>query len=98
MLTKRHLALLRAALQFLNEELVPHGGDAVRPYLDVALDQPVTSEEVRQFQGFLAEVEPRIGLFDRQTGRMSDAPLQESIPERPPRDQVPVVVLIPSNR
>jgi hypothetical protein len=46
-------------LQYFNEELVPHGLEAMRPYLDEAVEGDITSADIQQLQQFLREVEIR---------------------------------------
>jgi cytochrome c biogenesis protein ResB len=78
-LTQRHLALIRAALQFFDDELVPHGLDGIRPYLDSALDENATSREIQQLRSFLRNVELRYGRFNRRTGDMIEVQCDELI-------------------
>lgn len=53
MLTKRHLAVLRAALQFFDEELMPHGPKAMRPYFSKPLNPALRPEETQELRAFL---------------------------------------------
>ena len=48
MLTRQELALIRAALRYLADELLPHGRDALTDYLDEPSDKQHawTAEEV----------------------------------------------------
>lgn len=50
MLTKTHLALIRAALQYFDEEMSPHGARVMRPYFDEPLAAEFTEGEIRQLR------------------------------------------------
>jgi hypothetical protein len=45
MLTPRHVATLRAALLFWQEEMCPHGQEAMQPYLESSGLEPLSEEE-----------------------------------------------------
>lgn len=64
MLTKRHLAVLRAALQFFDEELTPHGSAAVQPYFDEPLSPVLKPQETHQLRDFLRTCELRYVGYD----------------------------------
>ena len=53
MLTKQHLAVLRGALQYFDEELVPHGVAALRPYFDEAFDGKPNADDVARLRELL---------------------------------------------
>lgn len=57
MLTTRHLALIRAALQFFDEEISPHGPDGALPYFETPLEDDLTAEEVGQLRELLRTAE-----------------------------------------
>jgi len=59
LLTKRHLALIRAALLFFDEEMSPHGSDVARPYFEEPLAEELTVDEVGQLRELLQTVELR---------------------------------------
>lgn len=59
MLTKRHLAIIRAALLFFDEEMSPHDPDVARPYFEEPLEEELAIGEVRQLQELLQTVELR---------------------------------------
>ena len=69
MLTKRHLAIIRAALQFFDEEMSPHGSDVARPYFKEPLEEELESGEVRRLRGLLETAELRY-LCREETGPM----------------------------
>jgi hypothetical protein len=46
LLTPRHLATLRAALQFWKEEMGSHSVEFMQPYFDVDTIEPLTIEEI----------------------------------------------------
>jgi hypothetical protein len=64
LLTKRHLAVLRAALQYFDEELSPHGMEAMKDYFDRPLDEDLTREEVQQLREFLRGCKLRYACCD----------------------------------
>lgn len=59
MLTKRHLAIIRAALQFFDEEMSPHDPNVARPYFEEPLERELEAEEVGQLRALLRTVELR---------------------------------------
>lgn len=59
MLTKRHLAIIRAALLFFDEEMSPHGSDVVRPYFEERLERKLEADEVGLLRELLRTVELR---------------------------------------
>ena len=74
MLTKRHLAIIRAALLFFDEEMSPHGPDVARPYFEEPLAEELTVDEVGQLRELLRTVELRYVCCD-ETG--ATVPSQE---------------------
>lgn len=50
MLTRTHLALLRATLQYFDEEMSPHGTRVMRPYFDEPLAAELAEGEIRQLR------------------------------------------------
>lgn len=50
MLTKNHLVLIRAALQFFDEEMGPHGVRVMQPYFDEPLSAEFAEGEIRQLR------------------------------------------------
>jgi hypothetical protein len=59
LLTKRHLAIIRAALQFFDEEMSPHGPEVARPYFEEPLEGELEADEVEQLRELLRTVELR---------------------------------------
>jgi len=59
LLTKRHLAIIRAALKFFDEEMSPHGPDVARPYFEEPLERGLEAEEVGLLRELLQTVELR---------------------------------------
>ena len=85
MLRQRHLPLLRGALQFFGEELLPHGPEVVQPYLDEEIDGEFNSSELQELQRFLSQVEVRYAVLDeadheRVQPQLSDAPDEIAAP------------------
>jgi hypothetical protein len=78
-LTTKHLTVLRAALQYFQEELVPHGLDALRPYLDGPIDGGITAADVRQLQQFLRDAEIHHAAVSSAAPRQMDSNLYMSI-------------------
>ena len=66
MLTQTHLAVLRAALQFFDEELGPHGVNAMRPYFQEGLDEAVSRNDIAQLRELLRICEIRYVCCDRE--------------------------------
>lgn len=102
MLTQRHLAIIRAALQFFDEELVPSGMQTIRHYLDVPLNEAVTHDEVRRMRSFLKNTELKYGRFDRRTKQLIwreiDGLITGSHRSTPAEPGIAVVVLIPTRK
>jgi len=65
LLTKRHLAVIRAALRFFDEEMSPHGPDVSKHYFDEPLESDLTADEVRQLRELLRICELRYACCDR---------------------------------
>lgn len=65
MLTKRHLAIIRAALQFFDEEMSPHRLDVAHPYFEEPLEEGLAIDEVRQLRELLRTLELRYVRCDR---------------------------------
>ena len=78
MLTPKHLAVLRAALQYFQDELVPHGLDALRPYLDGPMEGDITGADVRQLQQFLRDAEIHYAAVSSAAPRQMDSKLYMS--------------------
>ncbi len=70
MLTKRHLAVLRAALQFFDEEMTPHGAHALRHYFDKPLREALKPEEVRELRDLLRRSELLYACYDPIDSRL----------------------------
>jgi len=97
LLTQRHLALIRAALPFFDDEMVPHGRKAIGPYLDVPLKHKVTSAEIQELRAFLRRTDVKYGRYHSPTRQMLDARLNDSlIMSTLSHSEVAVVVLIPT--
>jgi len=78
-LTPKHLTVLRAALQYFQDELVPHGLDALRPYLDGPIDGGITAADVRQLQQFLRDAEIQYAAVSLTVPRQMDSTLYMSL-------------------
>jgi len=74
LLTKRHLAIIRAALLFFDEEISPHGPNVARPYFEEPLEEELEADEVEQLRTLLRTVELRYLCCD---GTETTIPSQE---------------------
>lgn len=104
MLTPRHLAVLRAALQYFDEELMPHGNGAMRPYFDVPLNVELNVElktpEIRELRKFQRDCELKYACYDPTSARLTSSELSKSAEDvrlktAGPASQIAVVVLLP---
>ena len=48
MVTRRHLAVIRVAIQYFREELGPHGAAAFQPYRDGPVSEAATPSGMRR--------------------------------------------------
>ena len=81
MLTRTHLAVLRAALQYFDEELMPHGIGAMRPYFDEPLNVELTTPEIRELRTFLRDCELKYACCDPVSARLTSSELLNSAEE-----------------
>lgn len=101
MLTRRHLAVLRAALQFFDEELMPHGLRTMRPYFDEPLHRTLKPSELRELRAFLRDCELKYVGYDPASGRLT-SPKRSLSAEKTrlgtgdPASQIAVILLPPS--
>jgi len=79
MLMRRDIAVIRAALQYFQDELCPHGPEVYRPYFDEPMDKPVKGEDVRRLRESLRNCEMRYLVCDRQASRAIHSELFTSI-------------------
>lgn len=79
MLTPKQLTVLRAALQYFQEELVPHGLEALQPYLDGPIEGDITAADVRQLQQFLRNAEIQYAAVSPVSPRLMDSTLYMSL-------------------
>ena len=98
MLKQRHLTLLRGALQFFGEELLPHEPEVMRPYLDQDVDDEFTSSELQELQRFLSRVEVRYTGLDAADHECVQPQLSHSLDEVAASSEQVAVVLIPAER
>lgn len=78
MLTTRQLAVLRAALQYFDEELIPHGIGAMRPYFDEPLNVELKTPEIRELRKFLRDCELKYACYDQTSRRLTSSELSKS--------------------
>lgn len=81
MLTRSHLAVLRAALQFFDEELMPHDIGVMRPYFDEPLNEKPTASEIRELREFLRNCEVKYACVDPASNRITNSQLSNSAEE-----------------
>ena len=72
MLTPRHLATIRAALLYWQEEMCPHGATAMRPYLEPPDADPLAADEVAQVRQAL-KTDVRYAVYDPIRNRLDGA-------------------------
>jgi hypothetical protein len=75
MLTKSHLAVLRAALQYFEDEMGPHGMDVMRPYFDEKPTKEWTSRELHDLQAYLRDCKLRYAIYSPTDDRLIDSEL-----------------------
>ena len=63
MLTEKHLTIVRGALEFLDEEMSPHGEETLLPYLDDPTSN-VSIEDVKVAREFFDAVDLSYALID----------------------------------
>jgi SpoVK/Ycf46/Vps4 family AAA+-type ATPase len=78
LLTHPQLALLRAALQFFDEELGPHGINAMRPYFDEPPDGEISRSELAHLRELLRTCEVRYVCCDLAGTQVTHAGLYAS--------------------
>ena len=99
MLTRSQLAVLRAALQFFDEELGPHGINAMRPYFDKPPDEEISRSDLTKLRDLLRTCEVRYVCCDlagtqvMHTGLHASADIARSFAARHV-DQVATVLLM----
>lgn len=80
MLTPRHLATLRAALLYWQEEISPHEPAVAQPYLESADRTPLNTEEIAELRKKL-EVGIRYAIYDPSRQRLDDLELFAELEE-----------------
>lgn len=101
MLTRRHLAVLRAALQFFDEEFMPHGARAMRPYFDKPLRGTLKPLEIHELRKFLRDCQLKYAGYDPVSGRLTNlkrslSAAKARLKTSHPASQIAVVLLPPS--
>jgi hypothetical protein len=100
LLTRRHLAVLRAALQFFDEEIMPHGVRVMRPYFDEPLHRKLKPGELQKLRTFLRGCELKYACYDPASGRLTSPKLsppaeKTRLKTGDPASQIAVVLLPP---
>lgn len=75
MLTRQHLATIRAALRFWNEEIAVHDANVARPYFDLSDVEPLTAAEIESLIRNLKTA--RYAIYDRRTKDLKSTELIE---------------------
>ena len=96
MLKPRHLTLLRGALQFFGEELLPHGPEVAQPYLDEEIDDEFTSGELQELQRFLSQVDIRYATLEVADRERVQPQLSQSFDDVSGSPDQVAVVLVPA--
>ena len=79
MLTQKHLALIRAALLFFDEENSPHGPPVIAKYVDETLDDELTASDVAELRTLLQGCQLRYVCCDPTVTRLIGNRIYESI-------------------
>ena len=74
MLTPRHLATIRAALLYWQEEMCPHGSEVMQPYFEMEQREPLSREEIAQLRAGL-EQSLRYAVYDGTLNQLASAEL-----------------------
>ncbi|HEY4259097.1 MAG TPA: hypothetical protein VGM98_03005 [Schlesneria sp.] len=102
MLTKSHLAVLRAALQYFDDEMGPHGMDVMRPYFDEEPTDEWTSLKIRELQTYLRDCELRYAGYSPTADELIDSTLSlvanVKVPNMARRTYRVVTVVLPPKR
>jgi hypothetical protein len=82
MLTTRHLAVIRAALKYWDDEMSPHGAGSFAAYLDEpSLAGDLTGEDVTHARQQLANCTARYGVCDEAATTLIGGQLFATIEE-----------------
>ncbi|WP_339749668.1 hypothetical protein [uncultured Rubinisphaera sp.] len=92
MLTHKQLDLIRAALQYFDEELSPHGSTAIAEYVT---GETVTSEEVTDLRKLLGHCELRYVNCTPDAAALLDTQLLKS--PQPATGHFAAVMLLPAH-
>lgn len=100
MLTPDDLTIIRAALRFFYDELLPHGPKAIAPYLDDPLNkEALTTRHITQLCNQLTHRHIRWASYSHENGKLLDGKLLPSIEEVNPNQHLHLAtVLLPSRR
>lgn len=74
MLTRSHLALIRASLRYFAEETVPHGPAAMRPYFDDPREAAAAAAAIGPLRAFLGACELRHAPYAPAAGTVTLTP------------------------
>lgn len=99
MLTAQHLTTIRAALQYWEEEMCPHGSEAMRPYYGGEDGEPARAVEVAKLRSALKDATVRYARYDDDRKQLASADLFDS-PELAMAESQPaivVAVLVPAD-
>lgn len=81
MITKRHLAVLRAALQYFDEEMSPHGQHVMRHYFDEPMGDELQTNEIQDLRDFLRTCELRYACCNQAATKVIRTELSNTAEE-----------------
>jgi hypothetical protein len=99
MLTALQLAVVRAPLRFWQEEMCPHGQNAVQPYADCNEVIAMSAAEVAALRARFLPGRVRYGIYDFETKRLAAIALVrnlETTEKQLAGNQAVVTVLVPA--
>ena len=81
MLTLHDLAVLRAAVTYFDEELGPHGIEAMRPYFVDSCPAEWSPRELTRLRNFLGNCQLRYIVYQPRSDTVVEAKLSKSVSE-----------------
>ena len=79
MLTSHDLAVLRAAVTYFEEELGPHGIEAMRPYFADPVPETWSTRDLTRLREFLSTCQMRYVACDQASLELVDTKLYETV-------------------
>ena len=81
MLTSHDLAVLRAAVTYFEEELGPHGVEAMRPYFVEPIPETCSTRDLTRLREFLSTCQMRYVACNQASLEVVDTKLYETVSE-----------------